>query len=176
MHRLGDAVLFVITHRLGDAVLFVVTHRLGDVVCESGTTARVGGEEFVVLLNGRGAERAGTVADRVLDDMCTPVTGGALTVRAGARTGGGARGEPGADPPAAARPGGARRGRDAFRRRGRVLLQASRRGPHRAPRPASDGRAMTATLRLRDLPTWVTLTRRAVCPGSGSLAGYRTEW
>nr|WP_269328849.1 GGDEF domain-containing protein [Kineosporia babensis] len=74
-------------HHIGDAVLCAVTERLARRVRESDTIARVGGDEFVVLLNGCSPADAPAVAQRILDDMCEPITDGPLTVQVGASVG-----------------------------------------------------------------------------------------
>jgi diguanylate cyclase (GGDEF)-like protein len=74
-------------HHMGDAILCAVTERLRHVVRESDTVARIGGDEFVILLHGSGRDEAPSVAERILDDLRRPVTVGACTTRVGASIG-----------------------------------------------------------------------------------------
>ena len=61
-------------HQVGDAVLRAVTERLGAIVRETDTIARIGGDEFVVLLHGSNPSEAPVVAQRILDDLCRPIS------------------------------------------------------------------------------------------------------
>ncbi|MFF5231464.1 diguanylate cyclase domain-containing protein [Dactylosporangium sp. NPDC000521] len=71
-------------HHAGDAVLVAVAERLAASVPAGGTAARIGGDEFAVLLPGSGARAAEAVARRFLDllDVPVPVQGHQLLVRA----------------------------------------------------------------------------------------------
>ncbi|MGI5177570.1 diguanylate cyclase domain-containing protein [Dactylosporangium sp. CA-152071] len=71
-------------HHAGDAVLVAVAERLAASVPADGTAARIGGDEFAVLLPGSGARAAEAVARRFLDllDVPVPVQGHRLLVRA----------------------------------------------------------------------------------------------
>ncbi|MEU0556296.1 diguanylate cyclase [Dactylosporangium sp. NPDC006015] len=71
-------------HHAGDAVLVAVAERLAASVPAGGTAARIGGDEFAVLLPGSGARAAEAVARRFLDllDVPVPVQGHRLLVRA----------------------------------------------------------------------------------------------
>ena len=53
-------------HLVGDEVLYEVATMLSETVSEEGVVARMGGEEFTVLLPGADAEAAGAVAERML--------------------------------------------------------------------------------------------------------------
>jgi diguanylate cyclase (GGDEF)-like protein len=53
-------------HLVGDEVLYEVATTLADAVSEEGVVARMGGEEFTVLLPWADAEAAGAVAERML--------------------------------------------------------------------------------------------------------------
>lgn len=74
-------------HHIGDAVLCAVTERLGRMVRDSDTIARIGGDEFVVLLHDCGLAEAPALSERILGDMCAPVAVGPLTVQVGASIG-----------------------------------------------------------------------------------------
>jgi diguanylate cyclase (GGDEF)-like protein len=74
-------------HQVGDAVLRAVTERLGAIVRETDTIARIGGDEFVVLLHGSNPSEAPVVAQRILDDLCRPVTLESCTISVGASIG-----------------------------------------------------------------------------------------
>jgi diguanylate cyclase (GGDEF)-like protein len=74
-------------HHIGDAVLCAVTERLGRMVRDSDTLARIGGDEFVVLLHDCGATEAPALSARILADMRAPVAVGPLTVQVGASIG-----------------------------------------------------------------------------------------
>ena len=53
-------------HLVGDEVLFEVATMITDAVSEEGVVARMGGEEFTVLLPWADAEAAGAVAERIM--------------------------------------------------------------------------------------------------------------
>ncbi len=56
-------------HNVGDLVLFEVAATLAETVGHAGIVARLGGEEFTVLLPGADAESAGEIAERLLVDV-----------------------------------------------------------------------------------------------------------
>lgn len=60
-------------HRFGDTLLQAVSERLKDVLRESDTIARIGGDEFIVLLSGiDSAGEAARVARKITDSMREP--------------------------------------------------------------------------------------------------------
>ncbi|GAB3824179.1 diguanylate cyclase domain-containing protein [Dactylosporangium cerinum] len=71
-------------HHAGDAVLVGVAERLAASVPSGGTAARIGGDEFAVLLPGLDVRAAEAVAHRFLDllEVPVPVDGHQLLVRA----------------------------------------------------------------------------------------------
>lgn len=75
-------------HAAGDTVLQEVAQRLRDAVRESDTLTRLGGDEFAVLLEIEGdAERAESVATRILLNLAAPVTVSDQTCKVGASIG-----------------------------------------------------------------------------------------
>jgi diguanylate cyclase (GGDEF)-like protein len=58
-------------HSVGDLVLSDVAGTLAETVGNEGVVARVGGEEFTVLLPGGDAESAGVMAERMLENVRT---------------------------------------------------------------------------------------------------------
>jgi diguanylate cyclase (GGDEF)-like protein len=74
-------------HHMGDAVLRAVTARLANIVRETDTIARMGGDEFVVLLHGSGYAEAPEVAQRILDDLRQPVVVDSCVMQVGASVG-----------------------------------------------------------------------------------------
>lgn len=61
-------------HEAGDATLVVLADRLSKLVGEDGLVARMGGDEFAILLNGgRSDEELSEFADRVLHAIARPV-------------------------------------------------------------------------------------------------------
>jgi diguanylate cyclase (GGDEF)-like protein len=56
-------------HNVGDLVLSDVAATLAETVGSEGVVARVGGEEFTVLLPGADAEGAGVMAERMLENV-----------------------------------------------------------------------------------------------------------
>ncbi|HVM02116.1 MAG TPA: EAL domain-containing protein [Acidimicrobiales bacterium] len=67
-------------HGTGDRVLRVVADRLQEVVRAHDTVARVGGDEFAVLLEDTDPEEASRVAGRLLDALRRPVAVGGTEV------------------------------------------------------------------------------------------------
>jgi len=60
-------------HKIGDDLLVLVARRLGEVVSHENTLARVGGDEFVLLLDGvSGSEEAVEVGSRLLNALAAP--------------------------------------------------------------------------------------------------------
>ncbi|AUH34134.1 diguanylate cyclase domain-containing protein [Paracoccus tegillarcae] len=70
-------------HAAGDAVLVEVAARIVQAISELGMTARVGGEEFVTVLPGIGAERAAQLAELVRQTVMSMLI--ALPMRLGGR-------------------------------------------------------------------------------------------
>jgi len=60
-------------HEAGDEVLKIVAARLKTCVRESDTVARVGGDEFVVMLPVRDSEDAASIAQKILHSLAEPV-------------------------------------------------------------------------------------------------------
>jgi len=56
-------------HLVGDEVLYEVATMLAEAVSEEGVVARMGGEEFTVLLPWADAEAAGAVAERMMNQL-----------------------------------------------------------------------------------------------------------
>jgi diguanylate cyclase (GGDEF)-like protein len=69
-------------HNVGDLVLSEVAATLAETVGRDGVVARLGGEEFTVLLPGADAESAGVMAERMLVDVrsncCSSLAPGAF--------------------------------------------------------------------------------------------------
>jgi len=62
-------------HTVGDEMLIVVTQRLRGALCEGDTLARIGGDEFVVILNHAGSRENSEIAlNRLLLAASAPVT------------------------------------------------------------------------------------------------------
>jgi len=75
-------------HAAGDAVLQALAQRLQQLVREADTVARIGGDEFVILLDHAGpALDAQAVADKVREALAQPIAFGALQLQAGASIG-----------------------------------------------------------------------------------------
>ncbi|WP_207458126.1 sensor domain-containing diguanylate cyclase [Azospirillum sp. SYSU D00513] len=63
-------------HHTGDEILVTVARRLTEALRDSDTTARMGGDEFAVLLEGGiTAEAAATVARKIVETVSTPLPG-----------------------------------------------------------------------------------------------------
>jgi diguanylate cyclase (GGDEF)-like protein len=74
-------------HQTGDTLLRAVTERLAAITRDTDTIARIGGDEFVVLLHGSDPAEAPVIADRILIDLCRPVAIGSSTITVGASIG-----------------------------------------------------------------------------------------
>ncbi len=75
-------------HDVGDLLLKIVAERLKKQVREMDTVARMGGDEFTVVLPGvESPEAAGSVAERILNDMAQPFSLYGGEVRVGASIG-----------------------------------------------------------------------------------------
>jgi diguanylate cyclase (GGDEF)-like protein len=76
-------------HLAGDAVLRVTARRLIGVMRPTDEIARLGGDEFAVLCNGSPSEeQIATIADRVVEHLCRPLSvGDGMTVDIGASIG-----------------------------------------------------------------------------------------
>jgi diguanylate cyclase (GGDEF)-like protein/PAS domain S-box-containing protein len=61
-------------HSYGDKLLVVVSQRLRDIDDDRHFVARVGGDEFIVLLEGAGRSQAAEYADRLLAVFANPLT------------------------------------------------------------------------------------------------------
>ena len=71
-------------HRIGDALLKAVGRRLAGTVRAGDTLARIGGDEFAVLVETDDEAGAGEAAERIMDALSTPlrVRNAEITVRA----------------------------------------------------------------------------------------------
>jgi diguanylate cyclase (GGDEF)-like protein/PAS domain S-box-containing protein len=75
-------------HEAGDAVLCAVAQRLRDQVRQSDTVARIGGDEFVVLLNDVGSNAAiDMMTDKIAAEVARPIEWNGLELRVGASIG-----------------------------------------------------------------------------------------
>jgi diguanylate cyclase (GGDEF)-like protein/PAS domain S-box-containing protein len=74
-------------HLLGDAVLRAVSGRLRSAVRPSDTVARVGGDEFVVLVEGATAEGVDALATRLRAAVSAPIAVGDLDLNVGVSVG-----------------------------------------------------------------------------------------
>lgn len=75
-------------HAVGDRVLVSVAHRLQSAVRTSDTVARMGGDEFVVILPDIDTDGAAlTVADKIIDSLTLPVEVGEQHYQLGASVG-----------------------------------------------------------------------------------------
>lgn len=74
-------------HAVGDQVLVEVARRLVAACRPNDVVARFGGDEFVVLLNGVGLDRARRIGERIVETVAAPVEGledvGLVTVSVG---------------------------------------------------------------------------------------------
>jgi diguanylate cyclase (GGDEF)-like protein/PAS domain S-box-containing protein len=103
LERRGDrmepqAVLFVdlddfktvndsLGHGAGDQVLAEIGLRIGGLLRAGDTVARVGGDEFAVLLEGASLEEAQLAADRLIEAISQPITLDSVTVQINASIG-----------------------------------------------------------------------------------------
>ncbi|MEL6266084.1 MAG: EAL domain-containing protein [Pseudomonadota bacterium] len=74
-------------HEAGDHVLEVATERMKTAVGTLGSVARVGGDEFCVVLTGDGVARAEAVAGEIVERTREPIDYGAQQCRIGASIG-----------------------------------------------------------------------------------------
>jgi diguanylate cyclase (GGDEF)-like protein/PAS domain S-box-containing protein len=75
-------------HDAGDLVLVEIAARIGQVVRDTDTAARVGGDEFVVLVEGaRDTQLVEIVAQRLLESICRPISIGEHEVQVTASIG-----------------------------------------------------------------------------------------
>src|SRR4051812_41258206 len=74
-------------HAVGDAVLRAVAGRLTATVRPSDTLARIGGDEFVVLVEGATTEGVAALADRLRAAVTEPIAVGTLTLNVGVSVG-----------------------------------------------------------------------------------------
>lgn len=66
-------------HAVGDELLKIVATRVTDIVDGQGMAVRVGGDEFIVLLSGHGADALVSRFEAVRHAVATPITLGGLT-------------------------------------------------------------------------------------------------
>lgn len=59
-------------HSAGDQMLIEISHRLHSVVTETDTVARVGGDEFVVVLSAGAEDEAARIANKLLESVSRP--------------------------------------------------------------------------------------------------------
>ena len=74
-------------HAVGDRVLASIAQRLGNGLRHGDVVGRIGGDEFVAVLQVRDADEARLAAERLLDRVREPVEQGALRVRVGMSVG-----------------------------------------------------------------------------------------
>jgi diguanylate cyclase (GGDEF)-like protein len=75
-------------HEAGDLVLRTVAERLRSVLRATDTAARIGGDEFLVVLNGIGAHEAVTrAAEKIIEAMALPIEFGNAVIHIGASVG-----------------------------------------------------------------------------------------
>jgi diguanylate cyclase (GGDEF)-like protein/PAS domain S-box-containing protein len=100
-HRLGQTVALLyldldrfkpindeLGHHVGDAVLVTLADRMHEVVRDTDTPARIGGDEFAVLIEGyEDPDLLGDVAKRLIDALSEPIETEGVTVRVGVSVG-----------------------------------------------------------------------------------------
>lgn len=74
-------------HAAGDAVLTAIAHRLTAAVRPSDTVARIGGDEFVVLVEGAVEEALAPLVRRLEQAVSEPISYGALQLQVGVSVG-----------------------------------------------------------------------------------------
>lgn len=74
-------------HHAGDEALRIVAHRLISIVRPSDTVARVGGDEFVIVLEGLGERRAEDLAAEIVRQLAQPIALQGTTHHLGASVG-----------------------------------------------------------------------------------------
>jgi diguanylate cyclase (GGDEF)-like protein/PAS domain S-box-containing protein len=74
-------------HHVGDVVLRVVADRLAATVRPSDTLARIGGDEFVILVEGATPEGVAALADRLRDAVAEPLAVDDLNLNIGVSVG-----------------------------------------------------------------------------------------
>ena len=74
-------------HPVGDLVLKEVALRLRGLLRESDTVARLGGDEFAILLPSGEPERTGTVAQKILQSLESPIIAGGQPIDIGTSIG-----------------------------------------------------------------------------------------
>jgi diguanylate cyclase (GGDEF)-like protein len=74
-------------HPVGDALLIAISRRLRESIRPADTAARMGGDEFAVLLSGATAEMAAGLAERIVAAVARPVEVDGHTIRMGASIG-----------------------------------------------------------------------------------------
>ncbi|WP_419759595.1 diguanylate cyclase domain-containing protein [Acidisoma sp.] len=74
-------------HPAGDALLIAVSKRLRESIRPIDIAARMGGDEFAVLLSGGTAEVAAAVAERIIAAVALPVDADGQTIRVSASVG-----------------------------------------------------------------------------------------
>jgi len=74
-------------HHAGDTVLRLVATRMAGVVGGAGTSFRVGGDEFAVLLDRTSADEASRIAERILESVSEPIHLGMSQVQISASIG-----------------------------------------------------------------------------------------
>jgi diguanylate cyclase (GGDEF)-like protein len=74
-------------HPVGDAVLITISRRLRESIRQADIAARMGGDEFAVLLAGAKAEMAAGIAERIIAAVARPVEVDGHTIRVSASVG-----------------------------------------------------------------------------------------